>query len=142
MTVRDAMCDHPRCVPGHTEIIDAARLMATLNVGSLPICADDRLVGIVTDRDITTRFVAHEARHRHISAIMTHDPVTIAPDESLEHAQRVMAQYQLRRLPVCDDDGHVVGILSQADIARHATREDTGALLEAISAPRAGVRTD
>jgi CBS domain-containing protein len=132
MNVREIMSEDVACISPETSVLSAARLMREHNVGALPVCEDERLVGILTDRDIVVRHVAMELRTEPVGAIMTSDPYTIAPDEPLERAEALMAQHQVRRLPVCDG-GRVVGMLCQADLARFASHEEIGTLVEAIS---------
>jgi CBS domain-containing protein len=128
------MTDHPTCVSPETEIRETARLIRDLGVGALPVCEGDRLVGIVTDRDIVVRHLAEQRRTETVAEIMTRDPYVVGPDEPVEQAESLMAHHQVRRLPVCED-ARLVGFISQADVARHATHEEVGALLEAISRP-------
>jgi CBS domain-containing protein len=135
-TARDIMSGGCECV-GETETVEAAaRKMADLDVGALPICGeDDRLKGMITDRDIVVKVVAqgrglHETR---VGSLGEGKPVTIGADDSVEEAIRTMAEHKVRRLPVID--GHeLIGIVSQADVAANLADEDTGALVEAISA--------
>lgn len=132
MNVRELMSEELFCVTPETAIDDAARLMRDKSVGALPVCAEGRLVGIVTDRDLVIRHLAEEARPGTVRRVMTPDPVTIGVDDPLERAEALMAQHRVRRLPVLDA-GRLVGVLCQADIARGATHEQVGTLVEAIS---------
>ncbi len=106
--------------------------MRRFGIGALPVCIDRRVVGIVTDRDIAVRHVADGGRTPLVGSIMTLDPVTIDPDAPVELAEALMAERQVRRLPVCED-GQLVGILSQADLACHVSCTEVGAVVEAIS---------
>ncbi len=132
MTIREIMTEHPRCIGPDAGLGDAARLMDELEVGALPVMEDDRLVGILTDRDIVVRHVAVAGAEAIVASAMTRSPFTVDVGQPLERAEQLMAQHQIRRLPVCED-GRPIGILTQADIARHASHEDSGALIEAIS---------
>lgn len=132
MNVREMMSVHPTCVSRRTKIVDAARLMAEAGVGALPVCDEKRVVGIVTDRDIVLRSVAERPASPLVESVMTLSPYTIDVHAPLERAEALMAQHQIRRLPVCEH-GRIVGMLSQADLARRASHEEVGTLLEAIS---------
>ena len=136
MKVRDAMTGGAECVGESETLVDAARKMAELDVGSLPICGEDnRLKGMVTDRDIVVKVLARGDDPNTVTAgqLGQGKPVTIGADDSLEEALRTMSEYQVRRLPVID--GHdLVGMLSQADLARSLPDESAGDLIQAISA--------
>jgi CBS domain-containing protein len=112
------------------------------HIGSLPITDAEQLVGMITDRDITTRVVAEAADPAATSVgdVYSRDLVSIEPDEDLEDALQLMARHQVRRLPVVEN-GRLVGIVAQADIALSANEMKTGALVEAISKPSDGERT-
>jgi CBS domain-containing protein len=133
-TVRDAMTSKPRTIEASTQILEAARYMRDENVGSLPIVENGKLIGILTDRDIAIRAVA-EGRDGSATAgeIASKDVVTIDPQQSLDEAVRLMADHQVRRLPVCEEDGRLVGILAQADVATVGRDAKTGELVEQIS---------
>lgn len=132
MNVRTIMHEHPRCISAKTEVVEAARLMRDLDVGALPVCDGEKLVGILTDRDIVLRYVAAGEGVRLVESIMTRNPYTVGPDEPIERAEALMTQHRVRRIPVCEE-GRLLGMLSQADLARHASHEQVGALVEAIS---------
>jgi CBS domain-containing protein len=132
---RDVMTGDAQCVQEGQTLADAARLMRDLNVGALPICGDDdRLKGMVSDRDIVVSCVA-EGGDPTTTSVMTlarGKPVTVGADDDIEVALRTMSQHQVRRLPVID--GHdLVGMISQADIARNLSDKKIGDLVEAIS---------
>jgi len=133
-TVREAMTASPASVSGAAPVVDAARLLAAQDVGSLPVVEDDRLVGMITDRDLVVRVLAEDRdpREVHVREVCSGDPVVATPDEALDAALVRMAQEQVRRLPVVDD-GRLVGILAQADVARTAQPSSTGAMVEGIS---------
>ncbi len=132
--VRDAMSSRPRSVGESTSVQQAARLMKEEDVGSLPVVEDDRLVGIVTDRDIVVRGVAErsDVSSLPVMAVASHEVTTVAPDEDLDEALKTMAREQVRRLPVVDGD-RLVGILAQADVARDADGKRVGETVEQIS---------
>lgn len=133
-SVRDAMTSNPRTVQPEANVQEPARLMKSENVGAVPIVDGDRLVGVVTDRDIAMKIVAEgKSLDTPVSEIASRDLVTIDPDQSLEEAARLMAEHQLRRLPVVEEDGKLVGIVAQADVAKRASEDRTGEVVEDIS---------
>lgn len=133
-TVREAMTANPRTIAPDTSIQEAARLMASEDVGSLPIVEGDRLAGMVTDRDIAIRAVA-EGRDPStaVGEIASRELVTTDPQQSLDEAMRLMAEHQVRRLPVCEEDGRLVGIVAQADVAVQGSEQHAGETVERIS---------
>jgi CBS domain-containing protein len=133
--VRDAMTSNPRSIEPSTMIADAANLMKAEDVGSLPIVEGDQLVGMVTDRDIVTRVVAEgkDVQSTTVGEIASRDLVTVDPEQDLDEAMRLMAQHQVRRLPVAEEDGRLVGILAQADVAREGKDAKTGHVVQEIS---------
>jgi CBS domain-containing protein len=134
-SARDIMTRDVECVGENETLADAARKMRDLNVGALPICGEDnRLKGMLTDRDIVVRCIAEGADPQTVSAgsLGQGKPVTIGADDSIDDALKTMKEYQVRRLPVID--GHsLVGMVSQADIARNIDPEKVGDVVEAIS---------
>jgi CBS domain-containing protein len=132
--VREVMTTTPRSITPGTPVVEAARLLAQQNVGSVPVVEHDRLVGILTDRDIALRVVAEGRNPGDVAAgdIASGELATVEPEESLEEALRVMSRRQVRRLPVVEH-GRLVGILAQADVARQAPEAETGEVVEQIS---------
>ena len=135
-TARDVMTAGAECVGENDTVTTAAERMASLDVGALPICGeDDRLKGMITDRDIVLKVVARGMDPQQCtvgSLAEGGEVVTIGADDSLDEARQTMERHQVRRLPVID--GHrLVGIVSQADLARSLADEDTGKLVESIS---------
>ena len=135
-TAREIMTGGVECVQEDETILDAAKKMQQLGVGALPICgSDDRLKGMITDRDIVVKVLAQGKDPSNVTAgeLGEGKPVTIGADDSIEEAIRTMKDHKVRRLPVID--GHrLVGIVSQADVARAADEQEVGELVEAISA--------
>jgi CBS domain-containing protein len=133
---RDIMTPDAECIGENDSLVDAAKRLAELNVGSMPICGEDnRLKGVLSDRDIVVEALAQGKDPGTTKAGELGDgkPVTIGADDSIEEALSTMKEHQIRRLPVID--GHdLVGIVSQADIARNIDEEKVGDLVEAISA--------
>ena len=134
-SVRDAMTQDPRSIRASASVVEAARLMREQHIGSLPVTEDERLVGMITDRDITTRVVAESAApETPVGDVYSHDLISVEPDNGLDDALQLMARHQVRRLPVVEN-GRLVGIVAQADIALREDETKTGALVEAISKP-------
>ncbi len=133
-SVKDAMTSSPTTVEARTTVQEAARKMQSEDVGSLPIVEGERLIAIVTDRDIAIRVVAEgKGPETTVGEIASQDLVTIDPQQSLDEAARLMGEHQLRRLPVCEEDGSLVGILAQADVAQSGHDTLTGDVVEQIS---------
>jgi CBS domain-containing protein len=141
-SVRDAMTEDPRSIGASASVVEAARLMREEHIGSLPITDDEQLVGMITDRDITTRVVAEAADPKMTSVgdVYSRDLISVEPDKDLEEALQLMARHQVRRLPVVEN-GRLVGIVAQADIALRENEKKTGELVEAISEPSEGERS-
>ena len=133
--VRDAMTADPRSIGASASVVEAARLMREQHIGSLPENEDDRLVGMITDRDITTRVVAESAvpETTSVEDVYSRDLISVEPNSDLDEALRLMARHQVRRLPVVEND-RLVGMVAQADIALKES-ERTGELVGAISEP-------
>jgi CBS domain-containing protein len=137
-TVRDVMTPSVRTVKTDQPLTEAARVMKEEDVGSVPIVDNGHLVGIVTDRDIVTRVVAEHRDPDTVRAgeVASHDLVTVEPDQKLDEAADMMAQHQVRRLPVVEGD-RLVGMLSQADVASETSGKKSGDMLGQISEPSA-----
>ncbi len=135
-TAREIMTGGAECVGENESVIAAAEKMARLDVGSLPICGeDDRLKGMLTDRDIVVKVLAEgkDPARTTASELAQGKPVTIGADDSAEEALKVMSEHKVRRLPVID--GHdLIGLVSQSDLANALGREQVGELIETISA--------
>jgi len=134
-TARDIMNSHAECARTSDTLVDAARKMRDLDVGALPICGEDeRLKGMITDRDIVVRCIADggDPNTMTVEQFAEGKPVTIGADDSVEEALRTMIDHKVRRLPVID--GHdLIGMVSQADIAKNLPEDKVGDLVEAIS---------
>jgi len=134
--VRELMTKNPRTVKPDSTAADAAKLMRDEDTGVVPIAeGDGRLVGVVTDRDIAIRIVADgkDPGSTKVTDFASQNLVTIDPQQELDEVLRLMAKHQVRRLPVVEEDGKLVGIVAQADIARHAEPARTGKVVEEIS---------
>ena len=139
MKIQDIMSVEPTTVTPDTPITEAARIMKERNIGMLPVVESGslRLVGVVTDRDITIRHVAEgHVRDCPVREAMTDKIATCKPDESVERVMSLMAEEQVRRIPIVDERGNLVGVVSQADIVLESG--DTGSAektVEQISRP-------
>src|SRR3954454_21206678 len=135
-TAREVMTGGAECVGENETIMDAAKKLAQLDVGAMPICGEDnRLKGVLTDRDIVVKVLAQgkDPSSTRAGELGQAKPVTIGADDSVEEALATMKEHAVRRLPVID--GHdLIGIVSQADLAKNSDEEKVGALVEAISA--------
>jgi CBS domain-containing protein len=134
-TARDVMSADCECIGENESVLDAARRMAELDVGALPICGeDDRLKGMVTDRDVVVKVLAKGKDPGSTTAGQLGEgkPVTIGADDSIGDAIDTMKEHKVRRLPVIDGQ-RLVGIVSQGDLAKHADEEQVGELVEVIS---------
>lgn len=129
------MSVNPCAIDASQPVAYAAKMMKQEDVGLAPIVEGDRLVGALTDRDIVTRVVAEgrDPQSVPVREVASTDLVTIDPQQDLDEALRLMASNQVRRLPVVAEDGRLVGVLAQADVAREAKDKQTGQLVEEIS---------
>ena len=132
---RDIMTGSPECVGENESILDAAEKLQKLDVGAMPICGEDnRLKGMLTDRDIVVKVLAQGKDPSSTTAgeLGQGKPVTIGADDGMDVLLSTMADHQVRRLPVID--GHdLIGIVSLADVAKNVDEDDVGRLLEIIS---------
>ena len=134
-TAREIMTPGAECIGENETLVEAARKLRDLDIGSMPICGeDDRLKGMLTDRDIVVKCIADGGDPSTVTAgsLAEGKPVTIGADDSIEEALETMKKHQVRRLPVID--GHeLVGMLAQADIAKSMSADATGELVEEVS---------
>jgi CBS domain-containing protein len=137
-SIRDVMTRNPRSVETNASVVEAARLMKEEDVGIAPVVEGGRLVGAITDRDIVLRVVVEgkDPQSTTVREIASTDLVTVDPQQDLDEALRLMARHQIRRLPVVEEDGKLVGVLAQADVAREADEKKTGEMVEEISEDR------
>jgi CBS domain-containing protein len=135
--VSQAMTTGVRSMAPNESMMKAAQAMSELDVGVIPVCDGDRLVGMVTDRDIVLRGVAQgcPADETPLSAVMTRDALWCREDQSLEEVAEKMRDAQIRRMPVVDRDQHLVGMLSLGDIATKVDVHESGEVLKEISEP-------
>ncbi|WP_018349881.1 CBS domain-containing protein [Longispora albida] len=125
--VRSMMTRHPVCLPGTTRLADAARAMRDHDIGDVLVVDEGRLTGIVTDRDLIVRGIAEGMGPEvMIGELATDHPSVLGPEDPVDYAVRLMTQHRVRRLPVCEDGGRPVGIVSLGDLA--VEREPKSAL--------------
>jgi CBS domain-containing protein len=136
-TVRDAMHEGCECVGESQSVLDAAKRMEQLDFGAMPICGqDDRLKGMITDRDIVVKVLAHDKDPATTMAgELAQDRLTcVRVDASIDHALSLMQEHKVRRLPVLDENRRLCGMITEADIATHMPQEQTGEMVGAIAA--------
>jgi CBS domain-containing protein len=134
-TISDVMSTNPCAIDADKPVAYAAQMMKQEDVGLAPIVEGNRLVGTLTDRDIVTRVIAEGKDPRSVTVreVASTNLVTIDPQQDLDEALRLMASNRVRRLPVVEEDGRLVGVVAQADVAREAKDKQTGQLVEEIS---------
>ena len=133
--IRELMTADPCSIDADKSVAYAAKMMRDEDVGLAPIVEGDRLIGTLTDRDIAIRVVAEgkDPESTTVREVASTQLVTIDPQQDLDEALRLMAKHQVRRLPVVEEDGRLVGVLAQADIAREGEDAKTGQVVEQIS---------
>ncbi len=145
MKARDIMTENPATITPETPAREAARLMETHDVGSLPVVegTERRLIGVVTDRDLAIRVLGRgESPEVQIREVMSGNVQCCKAEDSLDDIENAMGKYQVRRIPIVDDNNRVIGMVAQADLARERKSvgtKDLGKVLEKISEP-AGTR--
>jgi len=133
--IRKVMTSNPSTIEPDKNVVEAARIMKQEDAGVVPVTENGRLTGMVTDRDIAIRVVAEgmDPQSTVIREVASKDLVTIDPDQDLDEALRLMAKHKVRRLPVVEEDGRLVGVLAQADVAREGDDTQTGQVVQEIS---------
>ncbi|MBF6191721.1 CBS domain-containing protein [Nocardia implantans] len=133
-TAREIMTPNVECVRSSDTVVAAAQRMAELNVGALPICGeDDKLKGMLTDRDIVVKVIAQRKDPLGVDAgELGGELVTVEADDDVRKVMSVMSQHQVRRVPVLEN-GRLVGIIAQADVATTVENAQSGSTVEAIS---------
>ena len=134
-SIREIMTSNPSTVEPNKTVVEAARIMKQEDAGVVPVTENGRLTGMVTDRDIAIRVVAEgkDPQSTTVQEVASTDLVTIDPQQDLDEALRLMAKHQVRRLPVVEEDGRLVGVVAQADIARTGDDAKTGQVVQEIS---------
>jgi CBS domain-containing protein len=133
--IREVMTSKVCSIDAEKPVAYAAKMMRDEDVGLAPIVEGDVLVGTLTDRDVAIRVVAEgrDPETTKVREVASTDLVTVAPQQDLDEALRLMAQHQVRRLPVVEEDGRLVGVVAQADVARLSDDRATGEVVERIS---------
>ncbi|AQP48393.1 hypothetical protein BW730_13655 [Tessaracoccus aquimaris] len=133
-TAKDLMTSPAETLAPDATLADAARALANLGIGSMPVADGDTIVGVVTDRDIVVSGIAAglDVNTATVADIATTDVVTVGVDDSAEAVAAALAEHQIRRVPVVDG-GILVGVISQADVARDLDAADTGEVVKEIS---------
>jgi CBS domain-containing protein len=136
-SIKEVMTPSPTTVEPDASVVEAARTMRERDTGIVPVVENGKLIGTVTDRDIVVRLIAEgrDPGSATVREIASTDLVTVDPQQELDEGLRLMAQHKVRRLPVVEDDGRLVGIVSQADVARQEDDARTGEVVEQISEP-------
>jgi CBS domain-containing protein len=133
--IKDVMTSDPCTIDADKSVAYAAKMMRDEDVGLAPIVEGDKLIGMLTDRDIAIRVVAEGRNPDQVTVgqVASKQVVTIDPRQDLVEALRIMAKHQVRRLPVVEEDGRLVGVVAQADVAREGDDKQTGELVQEIS---------
>jgi CBS domain-containing protein len=138
---QEIMTQNPVCCLADDTVYSIAQQMQSADIGALPVVENHntkKLIGIVTDRDLAIRVVgtSQDVTYTRVAAVMTSTPVICHPDDNLDTVLMLMANHQIRRIPVVDDNGQVVGIIAQADIAIHLDNNNkVGQVVGEISQP-------
>jgi CBS domain-containing protein len=134
-SIKDVMTSDPCTIDADKSVAYAAKMMRDEDVGLAPIVESDKLVGMLTDRDIAVRVVAEGKDPERVTVreVASKQVVTVDPQQDLDEALRIMAKHQVRRLPVLEEDGRLVGVVAQADVAREGDDKETGQLVQEIS---------
>jgi len=138
MKLKDICTADPQCISPDANLVQAAQMMKSLDVGMLPICENDRLVGTITDRDITVRLIASglDPRTTTVRDVMTPEVIYCFEEQDVNEAAHLMEERQIRRLPVVNKSKRLVGILSLGDLAVRTGKEKlAGKVLERVSEP-------
>ena len=132
--IRDVMTENPTSCEPQASVAEAAKVMAREDVGPIPVVDGERLVGLVTDRDLVVRVLAQgrDPQVTTVGEVASTDLVTLSPEQDLGEALQLLARHQVRRLPVVEG-GKLVGTVAQADVARHGDDARTGEVVERIS---------
>lgn len=138
MKVKEIMTENPACCLTTTSLRETATMMQDHDCGCIPVVEDmdsKKPIGMITDRDITIRTVAHGKNPLEMTAgeVMTPQVVTVAPDASVEECCNIMENNQIRRVAVIDNNGSCCGMVAQADIALDASHNKTAEVVQEVS---------
>jgi CBS domain-containing protein len=145
MKVKDVMTSDPVCCTPETGLQDVAKRMMDRDCGCIPVVErldSPKIVGVVTDRDICCRTVAQGKNPLEMTAgqVMSSPAITVTPETNLKACCQVMEDNQIRRVPVVDESGNCCGIIAQADVARHASKQQTAEVVREVSQPNGASR--
>ena len=136
MKISDVMTRDVQTVRPDQPVQDAANFMLSADAGSIPVTEGDRLIGMITDRDIAVRGIAKGyGPDTLVRELMTDDLIVVRVDDDIEEAATRMSEAQVRRLPVIDSDERLCGIVSLADLSRETDSETASQALEGVSQP-------
>jgi CBS domain-containing protein len=143
MTVREVMTSDPACCTADISLSDAAKMMLDNDCGEIPVVgsrAEMQPIGVITDRDIVVRTLAcgQNPMEKTVADCMSKPAVTVTEDARLDEVLELMESHQIRRVPVVDAQGKLIGIVAQADIARDAGRRATASVVKEVSQPGRG----
>lgn len=140
MKIDEIMTHDPMCCTPEATLTETARMMKDCDCGAIPVVenqANRRPLGIITDRDIVIRAIATgmDPQKTKVGSCMTPSPVTVSPDDSVEDCIHLMEKHQIRRIAVVDNQGSLVGMVVQAQVARNTSSEETGELVKDVLKP-------
>lgn len=136
MKIKEAMTNEVQLANPDQTIREAAQMMIEIDAGALPVAENDRLVGVITDRDIAVRAVAlGKSPDTKVREIMSGEVLYCFDDEDLAHVSRNMSDMKVRRLPVVNRDKRLVGVISLGDLARNETPTTAGRMISRVSEP-------
>ena len=137
MHIFEIMTSNVETLPSNYTLLDAAKKMRDLNVGAIPVLEENRVVGMITDRDIVVRAIADELNPANTSLkeVMSRDIFSCRADDDVSEAARIMEERRVRRLLVQDSKGDVTGIISLGDIATHVSKDLSGEIIQQVSEP-------
>ena len=140
MKIQEIMTPNPACCGPETNLGEVARLMVDHDCGEIPVVRDGRPIGVITDRDIAARAVAAGRNPLEMKAsdLMSTPVITVSPSTDVDDCCETMEEHQIRRVPVVDERGSCCGMVSQADIAKHASARKTAQVVKEVSRPAAG----
>lgn len=143
MQVKEIMSNEPACCSPDTPLPEVARMMVDRDCGEIPVVDGQRKpIGVVTDRDITTRTVAQQRNPLELTArdCMSSPVVSVTPETSVDDCCKTMEEHQIRRVPVVDEAGSCCGMVAQSDVAQHAPKEETAEVVREVSRPSGATR--
>jgi CBS domain-containing protein len=140
MKIQEIMTPNPACCGPETNLREVARLMVDHDCGEIPVVRDGRPIGVITDRDIAARAVAvgRNPLEMKASDLMSSPVITVSPSTGVDECCETMEEHQIRRVPVIDERGACCGMVSQADIAKHASARKTAQVVKEVSRPASG----